>query len=236
MSSEGQQSTEFPASVIPVSLFREILIWPLALHLAEPATDPHAVLRAINDRADQIASAYQSGTTHWQPVDDLIEHICPPLRPAHSESEAVRCDYEMAMVEWKAHSYAEAVFFHEFVQSFLFSWRSSLKQPNPPVRLFRRDDVSELEVDLDDERTFRLKVERLNLYLFRSGAALLVLEISTEGVQALHAWKLSDVQDFHELLPSGVCAVWQTECGPQLGAIDAAARPGGSHSQVAAWP
>ena len=66
------------------------------------------------------------------------------------------------------------------------------------MRLFQRSDIATVEVALEQSRRFRLTVERLNLYLFSSGSAILVLEVSTKGVAPRQSWSLADVQDFHD--------------------------------------
>jgi hypothetical protein len=177
---------EIAAHRIPVSLFREILIWPLALHLPE---NELSAGRLVQDEVDRIAR-----NPRWRPVDDPIEHI--PRPPVTGNA------YEQ--MRWKADTYAEGVYFHEFVQSFLFaSHRQAPDDRSPrdtlPFRLFRRPDVSHVDIDLEGNRSFRLKVERLNLYLFRGGSAVLVLEMSNEGQQPPAAWRLADVLDIHDL-------------------------------------
>lgn len=108
------------------------------------------------------------------------------------------------LARWRADRYAEGVYFHEFVQSFLFrkggSTKSGKQTPRdmPWMRLFQRSDIATVEVALEQSRRFRLTVERLNLYLFSSGSAILVLEVSTKGVAPRQSWSLADVQDFHD--------------------------------------
>ncbi len=191
----GEQSPEpdFAADEIPVAKFREILIWPLALHLRPASTEAMATQNEVTRAVDNLTFAKGEHGTKWVPVDDPSEHIAAPA-----------CDTDRKV--WDAHRYQEAVYFHDFVQSFLFSPRfprspcaRDAGEPDPvPFRLFRRTDVVGATVELgrrSDERAGRmvhLTVERLNLYLFRSGAAILVLEVVTKD-QTL---PLSAVQDF----------------------------------------
>lgn len=78
--------------------------------------------------------------------------------------------------------YSEFVYFHPFVQNFLYG--------DPPpgghrgVRLFRRSDVSALKVVFGGDAPFtvRLDVARLHLYLFEVGVAVLVLELNAATV------------------------------------------------------
>jgi hypothetical protein len=177
---------ELPASAIPVSLFREILIWPLALHLPKPATHPFAVADAV----EAAATAISTGSSVWKQVTDPSEHIPVPADP-------------LQRAQWEADRYAEAIYFHEFVQSFLFRRLPEQKGRRgdmPWMRLFQRSDVNAIAVQLrpSSAKHFRLAVERLNLYLFSSGSAALVLEISTKDVSPRQEWNLAEVQDFHD--------------------------------------
>jgi hypothetical protein len=186
---DGRRNLEdLLASAIPVSLFREILIWPLALHLSEPAARPFALAEAVEKAADRIRNATAAV---WRPVEDPTEHIPRPPDPGQ-------------MPQWDADRYAEGVYFHEFVQSFLFRRAVARKRRRldmPWMRLFQRLDVSAVEVQLHpgDAKRFRLKVERLNLYLFSSGSAVLVLEISTKNASPPgQNWTLAEVENFHD--------------------------------------
>jgi hypothetical protein len=185
------------ASQIPVCRFREILIWPLALHLRPAPIKASATQDQVTEAIDHLTFGRNGQRTKWLPVDDPSKHIAAPGEGP-----------ELAL--WRAHRYQEAVYFHDFVQSFLFSPRYERNQaardqhqPDPaPFRLFHRTDVTGAVVQLgaakgQTPKQIRLKVERLNLYLFRSGAAILVLEMLGERspVQHLH---LADVQNFLE--------------------------------------
>lgn len=178
-----------PADRIPVSLFREILIWPLALHLGDDHFHPGGLADAVTQAADRITRLHPQ---NWRPIDDPLNHIPPPNNPAD-------------LPQWRADAYAEGVYFHEFVQSFLFSTR----EPRPtiasnrktrrgcdqaPFRLFQRNDVREVVVALPGDKSLTFAVERLNLYLFRTGAAVVVIEIRHLGTL-----RLSDVLTFHDL-------------------------------------
>ena len=92
MPSENQHLADLPASIIPVSLFRKILIWPLALHLPRPAAHAFAVAEAVDEAAATICS--KGGASAWQLVDDPTEHIEPPTDPPE-------------LAQWTADRYAE---------------------------------------------------------------------------------------------------------------------------------
>jgi hypothetical protein len=61
---------------IPVALFREILIWPLALHM-DADGDPQSMLRAFTRTVDKLTGEARK-TGCWKPVDDPSEHIAAP--------------------------------------------------------------------------------------------------------------------------------------------------------------
>jgi hypothetical protein len=203
-----------PADKIPVSLFREILIWPLALHLGDDQSHPEGLSDAVTQTIDRITRLRPQ---NWRPVDDPLKHIPPPDNPAD-------------LPQWRADAYAEGVYFHEFVQSFLFSTRkqrpslsSSRKTifdlDQAPFRLFQRTDVRRIVVELADNKPLNFNIERLNLYLFRTGAAVVVIEIRHTG-----ELRLSDVLTFHDLFrrvyppfARHVCdGVGQSELSPEL--------------------
>ena len=71
--------------------------------------------------------------------------------------------------------YAERVFFHPFVQRFLYE---KTKSETSPLHIFTRKDISHLRFYLNrDPRPIKLYVERLELFLFQHGLAILTMEI-----------------------------------------------------------
>lgn len=162
------------AAEIAVRQGRLLLFWPLALRLTAPACCADDVAKAVSALAERLERA--GGP--WTRVRDPIEHIAPP-------PDGIQ------RTRWENDAYAEAVYFHEFVQSFLFRKQTGTK--TPPFYLFRRTDVCFAEVTCaGTPRT--LIVERLNLYLFRTGAAILVLELATQP----DGWSLAAFQDVHD--------------------------------------
>lgn len=93
----------------------------------------------------------------WQRLDDPLRHLDAD-RKALSQA-----------------AYQEFVYFHPFVQSFLYG-------PQAAMQVFRRTDIQAASLDLDNHVTgpFRadLAVDRINLYLFEGGNAVLVVEVS----------------------------------------------------------
>lgn len=168
------------------------------MHLAPERDEPEAVAWAVTAAIDRLTALGDP----WKPVDDPVAHLPPPDNASAGER-----------AQWQADCYAEGVYFHEFVQSFLFTPRCPREKtrarfpddPDPePFRLFRRGDIDEVVVDIENvnanrKRRLALAVERLNLYLFRSGSAVLVLEVSNSELKVLDEWWLADVLDFHDV-------------------------------------
>src|SRR5581483_7930047 len=153
-----------PADRIPVSLFREILIWPLALHLPQPSAEPNGMAKAI----DRIAQHIETHSRVWERQHDPTLHLPPPTREAFDDRQ-----YPVELERWNADRYAEGVYFHEFVQSFLFRksianrsvlrrWRERGKRDPLAMRLYQRADITRVAVGLAPGRNFVLAVERLN--------------------------------------------------------------------------
>lgn len=188
---ELAKSVPLPASEIPVALFRQIMLWPLALHPHPAGAD---VIRGEVTRVVDLLTAAAVPDAPWQPVDDPAAHIGPPP------------DGDQA--GWRAECYAEGVYFHEFVQGFLFSERTprvvGAGSDDVPFRLFRRSDIVAVDVTLGEwvdgreARTLHLEVERINLYLFRTGAAILVVETVHDRNVAANDLMLDVAQDCHD--------------------------------------
>ncbi|CAL8980219.1 hypothetical protein RHODGE_RHODGE_02087 [Rhodoplanes serenus] len=178
-----------PAGGIPVREARFILLWPLTLHLSGRNCEARAMADAVRDVAEALRRREQKQTTRWRHQPDPLHHI-----PMPSKAEEVAA--------WKNAAYAETVYFHEFVQSFLF--RKQADGRDAPFHLFQRDDLRFAEVTIGTKNGAtdkRLTVERLNLYLFRTGVAILVLELwAPSGADGTSGWTLAQVQDFHELV------------------------------------
>ena len=185
------QPEEIPASAIPVALFREILIWPLAPRVSPDQAGEDATAAIMTNAARRIVS--RSGGV-WEAVPDPSAHI---PRPPDVDGETA----------WNAHRYAEGVYFHGFVRRFLFARRAPLaagESPDmAPFRLFRRTGITSAHVTLGlpegkSGHQLCLSVERVNLYLFRTGVALLVLEVVAEPSRQPFPLTLADVQTFQD--------------------------------------
>lgn len=182
-------SSKFQASRIPLRLYRQILFWPLALR-TPPQSEPKSFDKTIEQVWQQIRDP-------WTEINDPRCHLKPEGGLNLNSN-----------VDWLSDVYAEGHYFHDFVSDFLF--RSNHQDAAArPFRLFRRTDITGLHVAWWDTITKstitrHLAVERLNLYVFRTGTALLVLELRATpangngGTDVPPEWSLADAQGFHD--------------------------------------
>jgi hypothetical protein len=156
---------------IQVRLFNEILIWPLAITGADTAASTTDFMDSFHG---QLLGQLPDGTrSPWQRVTDLRQHIVDSVDDENPDAGSI-------------HAYEEAVYFHPFVQKFLFADQSN---PNVPriasLRLYRRDDVKHVRMSLPEKAgdprmpPYWLKVDRINLYVFEAGILVLVVEVSS---------------------------------------------------------
>ncbi|MGB7433510.1 MAG: hypothetical protein WA921_13680 [Ahrensia sp.] len=158
---------------ISVKRFGQILIWPLALGFS--ARDGFADESDVMAAMDKVASEF-ARSPHWKHIPDLADHA-----PAFDEHKP-----EIDTLQ----SYAERVYFHEFIHSSLFSKNEKVR-PNP-ISLFSRHGKYDVDIVLANPRlTITMRVVRLNVYLYSSGAAALVMELdsgtSGEGMKVAGA-------------------------------------------------
>lgn len=153
------------SSEIDLTAFRQILILPLTLAGVQGDT---AV--AVQDEADRI-----NGQHGWVEQRDHLAHLGPANDPF---------------------AYGEFVYFHAYIQDFLYDSGGDGKTRRP-LRLFQRATSGHLIFDLDVNasaiapldsaasaagQTSRLRatlsIERMNLYLFELGVAVLAVEVT----------------------------------------------------------
>lgn len=109
----------------------------------------------------------------WQPVSDMLGYLdCDPAKPSRK-------------------AYQEFVYFHPFVQRFLYGMPGTRAGARlSPFTLFRRCDLSAVTVtvfnDLRGGRvTLRFEVARLHLYVTPTGTVILVLELKSPDGHAV---------------------------------------------------
>ena len=140
------------SSDIPLTAFRQIFIWPLA---AAPTGDAQEEVRALVERLDRDQADRRDPPSPWRRIRDPLRYLEPPEASGLSPE-----------------AYQEFVYFHGFVQRFLFDEASALS-------LYERADVRRLEVrPTPTDKPISLQVDRLHLYLFDIGVATLVVETS----------------------------------------------------------
>lgn len=170
---------------IPVARHRQILVWPLVLRLDdgdEWKTGSRSRIEAAIEAAEKALDASSEATAsadhpRWEAIDDLLDHVRAP----HSTFPGAGETWEAQQND--AQAYGEFVYFYDFLQKSLFRPKPTSDAP-PPFRVWRRTDIAALEAVLRDwngARRFKARVERFNLYLFRVGAAVAVIELDFDG-------------------------------------------------------
>jgi hypothetical protein len=185
---------------IPVKFFRTTFYWPLALDLP-PSSDKAFWTEARLEELDVGHILHEQidllcKEAPWEDVEDTLEHVPEPKRhPDDHEGKA----HQAAMAKHHADAYAEYAFFHDFIQRFQFTKPAKSDQSSSaPFRLLRRSDITSVEVTLDGgsvgtRRFFQLTVDRLSLYVYRMGVAVLVLEVSSTEKPCLRQMSATDV-------------------------------------------
>lgn len=167
---------------IPVRLFRMVMFVPFAIEDANPA-DPR--LAAGADLADAISQKICCSGSKWREQPTLSNHLHTVV------------DRE----DLRAGAYEEFVYFHPYVQRFLYgasgeragnvpSEGASGARPQP-ISLFYRDDIAFLDLTLAGPvglgRRLRLTVDRVNAYLFDTGHLILATELAFDFAKAAAA-------------------------------------------------
>jgi hypothetical protein len=187
-------SSNLPAVSIPVHHARLILLWPLAFQLNDLPNDSREIAEAMKIAANRIEQLLPLWVRQYDPA----EHI----RPTGATGTLNRST-------WENDVYAEGVYFHPFIQNVLFAKQET--NSNPPFWLFQRHDIQTVDVGLianNNKCQHRFDVERINLYLFRTGTAILVTEIATPNG---HRLTLADVEDLHDYFRRAYHPFVQTE-------------------------
>jgi len=131
-----------------VDLFHEILIWPLRL---EEAGREHPRLMERERTLDNWGRFIEG--PFWKRSIDL---------------------FSRGMCSFQSTRYSEYVYFHPFVQRFLYGDDKT----DPALRLFARRDIGGMRIGISGQ-SVDLKVERVHLYL-DARVALLVVEVSAK--------------------------------------------------------
>ena len=154
------------ATAIPVTLFRQVLVWPVALDCRTDVT---------TTPADTAAAMLAKPSSPWTRVENRLRYLDAPKDAAITPE-----------------TYEEFVYFHPFAQRFLYGdheeYSADPAGDRPPLRLFRRDDLKSLEVTVYSgargaEVAFQFTIDRALLYVAETGHVLLVLEIVHDAAE-----------------------------------------------------
>lgn len=152
-----------------VRVFRQILFLPLTLSLG--AGDCETSLRTA---IDEIATELGSDKSEWEEIEDHLEHLGSAKDP---------------------YAYGEFVYFHPYIQQFLFDRPEAGKDENRALRLFRRKERGALDVKFacgGQLVAIVLPVARLHLYLFDLGVAILVVELASPDFPRVNVGSASE--------------------------------------------
>lgn len=144
-------------------------------------------------------------------------------------------------------AYAELVYFHPFVQRFLYG-----QPPDLPIKLYQRPDIRGAKVRLgwwDDDQSLdllfeiKLDVHRVHLYLFDRGVALLAVEVEAVRVYDLTRNEskqpidltLELVEEFLDRFRRAYPPYWETN-GHKPGHFPAKVEWLDQKGQVMPWP
>lgn len=86
----------------------------------------------------------------------------------------VKAPFRKAMTPARNRSYAEFVYFHRFIQKMLFERKT-------PVRVLARTDIGAARIGLEDGEILQLDVRRVQMFLFPTDIAVLVVQLSGRG-------------------------------------------------------
>ncbi|ADB15821.1 hypothetical protein Psta_1139 [Pirellula staleyi DSM 6068] len=185
-----------PATEIPVELFRQILIWPLLIHA------PHG--ESAMELMDLVTDELERHSWHWN--DRSAGQSASPLKglPWYQDD----------------HDYSEIVYFHSYVRDFLYGGDGTPASERP-LRVLRRTDIASLLLKVDEGREYRLKVERVEAYLFDSGILQVVVEVAAPQLvsksptdsEQLRPFMLSDALDLQNVLRMAFPRRWKPKTG-----------------------
>jgi hypothetical protein len=152
------------SEAIKVAEFRQILMWPLALDMAKAPSSETMASLVIREAEHLVREQQQL----WRPVKDPLFHLQHEVGGKDSDPNH------------RQEPYAEFVYFHDFVQRFLYP--KDAKPEQALLHLFRRTDIQGVRISQwvgSGMKEFTLKVDRCNLYLFPVGVAMLAVEVTS---------------------------------------------------------
>ncbi len=159
--SQRSEAESHERDLTAVTLFRQILLWPLFLHKVESGRRKPASASGFLDAITTELEKEQKWRWRDKDHDTAVLH---GLKWYGGEGD---------------HSdYSEIVYFHSFVRDFLYGGDGSVAAERP-LRVFERTEMDSVcvTVTVTDKLAYRLAVERVELYVFHSAVAIFVLEV-----------------------------------------------------------
>lgn len=159
-------------SVPKLQHFRQILFWPL--RFIPPKTDTKLIEK--------------NGF-----VEYMQEKLLKDPESVWSSQDKL---YDRGTATDEITNYAELVYFHPFIQRFLYNTAENFegnKRCLPVLQICKRTDIKSLEIILRNKEKLEFSVDRVHLYLFDIEVSILVMEISSNQ---LVETELSTIQDF----------------------------------------
>lgn len=123
--------------------------------------------QGVFERVDEVAKTLENDP-HWRRIDDPLAHAAPDGKIQGAEEEAA--------------AFAELVYFHDFIQRSMFAKARTPggTSDQSPLYLFQRTDIHGARITTIEDgfrNIFAMNVARIILYLFRTGAAVFVIEL-----------------------------------------------------------
>lgn len=172
-----------PASEISVFGFRQIFQWPLFL---DRTHENMPISQAVAEAERSVEQSPQ-----WQHIPDALDQVPQAIRPDDGTEDTL-----------DGGPFGEFVYFHDFTQSFLYpSGENSL------LKVYRRTDLVELRARVSGA-THVLSIERLSLHLFRTGVAVLTLELAFDPSNNPHQLTLAETQRVIDYLRRSYASYW----------------------------
>lgn len=167
-----------PADEIPLNSFRQIYHWPLIL---EPAPEKGERVKTRIAKTREVLKS-----RGWAEKDPLGY---PPKSTEGADGGG----------------YSEFVYFHDFVQKFLYS-----PGGKGGFSLHERKDITGLKAKIGDHE-YEFRVDRLSLHLFDMGVAMLTLEIIWTNTEGKLRLTLAEAQKITDYLRRSYTPFWAGE-------------------------
>ena len=168
---------------------------------------PSALVKDIANRIDSEApDKNASPAIGWQRIEDPLHHIRRGPGTANRTADAPSASNTEGETPCRTgaeelcfRSYEEFLYFHDYIQDFLFrkpetgemGYRAGAYPSPQPFHLFHREDVDTCRITIEIGSEFvggtkgcftrlelSLNVDRLNLYLFDCGVAIIATELA----------------------------------------------------------